>query len=259
MLTVNLVDVHCHLSMKHFKGDLDQVILKARRRKLILIVTSSISPDDFLSSLKIVNKYKNYVYVTLGLHPPGVTEESFKQTIKLIEKYKNDILGIGEVGLDFYHVKSEGLRKFQQKTFKEFIRLSKMLELPLIVHSRDAMPLTLNILREEDAHNVILHCFSGSVEEAKTAIKEGWFISIPTAVATRPLYQSIARFVPLSHMVLETDSPFLSPFKGQRNEPANVYYAASKVAEIKGETLGKIAAVTTRNALRFFGLHDLIL
>lgn len=256
---MSLVDVHCHLSMKHFRDDLDQVILRAKERKLILIVTSSISPGDFFSSLKIVNKYKNYVYITLGLHPPGVTEETFKQTIKLIKKYKNDILGIGEVGLDFYHVKSEDLRKFQQKTFREFIRLSKRLELPLIVHSRDAMPLTLNILREEDARNVILHCFSGSVEEAKTAIDEGWLISIPTAVANRPLYQSNARFVPLSHMVLETDSPFLSPFKGQRNEPANVYYAASKVAEIKGESLGKIASVTTKNALRFFGLNNLIL
>ena len=251
---MNLVDIHCHLTMKHFKNDLDQVILRAKEKGLLLIVTSSISPADFFSSLKIVNKYKNYVYVTLGLHPPGVTEETFKQTIKLIEKYKNNILGIGEVGLDFYHVKSESLRRLQQKTFREFIRLSKRLEIPLVIHSRNAMQLTLNILREEEASNVILHCFSGSTKEAKVAVEEGWLISIPTAVANRPLYQSIAKFVPLRNMVLETDSPFLSPFKGQRNEPANVYYAAVKVAEIKGETLEKVAETTTRNALRFFGL-----
>jgi len=256
---MNLVDIHCHLSMNHFKNDLDQVILRAREKELILIITSSISPVDFLSSIKIANKYKNYVYVTLGLHPPGVTEETFRQTIKLIEKYKNIILGIGEVGLDFYHVKSEKLRRLQQKTFKKFIKLSKRLELPLIIHSRNAMKLTLDILREEEANNVILHCFSGSIKEAKNAVEEGWFISVPTAVANRPLYQSIAKFVPLRNMVLETDSPFLSPFKGKRNEPANVYYAAVKVSEIKGESLEKVANTTTENALSFFGLQDLTL
>lgn len=245
--------------MKHFKNDLDQVISRAKEKGLLLIVTSSISPNDFFSSLKIVNNYKNYVYVTLGLHPPGITEETFKQTIKLIEKYKNTILGIGEVGLDFYHVKSKSLRRLQQKTFREFIRLSKRIELPLVIHSRNAMQLTLNILREEDADNVILHCFSGNIEETKVAVEEGWLISIPTAVANRPLYQSIAKFVPLRSIVLETDSPFLSPFEGQRNEPANVYYAAAKVAEIKGETLEKVAEITTINALKFFGVWDFTL
>lgn len=254
---MNLVDVHCHLTMRHFKKDIDHVILRARERGLILIVTSSISPEDFFSSLKIVEKYRNYVYVTLGLHPPGVTRETFKQTVKLIEKYKRNILGIGEVGLDFYHVKSENLRKLQQKTFREFIRLSKKLELPLVVHSRNAMDLTLNILEEEDADNVMLHCFTGNKKDVKIAMEHGWLISIPTAVVNRLQFRPIAETVSLNYMVLETDSPFLSPFRGQRNEPANVFYAAVKVAEIKSESLDKITEVTTKNALNFFRLESL--
>jgi len=243
--------------MRHFKKDIDHVILRARERGLILIVTSSISPEDFFSSLKIVEKYRNYVYVTLGLHPPGVTRETFKQTVKLIEKYKRNILGIGEVGLDFYHVKSENLRKLQQKTFREFIRLSKKLELPLVVHSRNAMDLTLNILEEEDADNVMLHCFTGNKKDVKIAMEHGWLISIPTAVVNRLQFRPIAETVSLNYMVLETDSPFLSPFRGQRNEPANVFYAAVKVAEIKSESLDKITEVTTKNALNFFRLESL--
>jgi len=254
---MNLVDVHCHLTMRHFKKDIDHVILRARERGLILIVTSSISPEDFFSSLKIVEKYRNYVYVTLGLHPPGVTRKTFKQTVKLIEKYKRNILGIGEVGLDFYHVKSENLRKLQQKTFREFIRLSKKLELPLVVHSRNAMDLTLNILEEEDADNVMLHCFTGNKKDVKIAMEHGWLISIPTAVVNRLQFRPIAETVSLNYMVLETDSPFLSPFRGQRNEPANVFYAAVKVAEIKSESLDKITEVTTKNALNFFRLESL--
>ncbi len=253
---MNLVDTHCHLTIRHFRKDIDHVILRAKERGLILIVTSSISPEDFFSSLKIMEKYKDYVYVTLGLHPPGVTRETFKQTVKLIEKYKRNILGVGEVGLDFYHVKSEDLRKLQQETFREFIRLSKKFELPLVVHSRDAMKLTLDILKEEDADNVVLHCFTGNQEDAKIAMEHGWLISIPTAVVNRPQFHPIAKIVSLNHMVLETDSPFLSPFRGQRNEPANVFYAAVKVAEIKNEPLGKIAEITTKNALNLFGLES---
>jgi len=246
-----LVDAHCHLSMGRLARKLPEVIKRAKERNLIAIVTSTISPEDFSVTRKLVEKYKGYVFISLGLHPPGVNPTTLMKTIELIKKHQREIVAIGEVGLDYYWVKDEKRREFQRAAFREFIKLSDETNLPLVIHSREAGHDTFKILEECDAKRVMLHCFSDSTDMAAYAVKKGWLISIPTTVTRRKVHKDAASVTPLDSMLVETDSPFLSPFGGV-NEPANVYYAVEAIARIKGVDIETVANKTSENALKFF-------
>ena len=249
-----LIDSHCHLDAKWFKNDIPEVIQNAKQHKIEAIVTSSISPT--IPKIKnIVNRYPNYVFWALGLHPPGVESQSVKATIKLIEKHQAEIVAIGEVGLDYHWVKEENRRKEQQEAFKTFIDLAKKLEKPIVIHARDAQTRTIEILEENNAENVLMHCFSGTEAEAKRVLRNKWLISVPTSVVKRKVHQTMARTVPLDQMLLETDAPYLAPTRG-RNEPANIQISARKIAEIKNTTFENVANKTTRNARTFYRLDE---
>ncbi|MHA1652082.1 MAG: TatD family hydrolase [Candidatus Helarchaeota archaeon] len=251
-----LIDSHCHLDAKWFKNDIPQVIENAKQNGIEAIITSSISPN--VQKVKnIINRYSHYVFWALGLHPPGVNSQSVKATVRLIEKHKAEIVAIGEVGLDYYWVKEEKRRKEQQEAFKGFIDLAKKLDKPLVVHARDAQNDTIKILEEEDAEIVLMHCFSGTKLEAERIIKNNWLISVPTSVVKREVHRKMAKTVPLSQMLLETDAPYLAPGRG-RNEPANIKISAKKIAEIKAVSFEKVAEITTANARKFYRLDERI-
>jgi TatD DNase family protein len=216
-------------------------------------VTSSISPS--IQKVKnIVDRYPKYVYWALGLHPPGVNNQSVRATIKLIQKYASEIVAIGEVGLDYYWVKEKEKRNKQKEAFKEFISLAKTLGKPIVIHARDAQSDTIDILEEMEASEVLMHCFSGSEEEAKRVLQNEWFISVPTSVVNRKVHQRMAQVVPLKQMLLETDAPYLSPVRKTRNEPANIKLSAEKIGELKNSTFEEVAQKTTRNAKAFYKL-----
>ncbi len=248
-----LIDSHCHLDWKSFNKDIDDVIQRAKENGLIAIITSSFF-ENFEKTLNYAEKFKNYVFISLGLHPPQVNINSVKRTIKLIQENANKIKAIGEVGLDYYWIKDPKKRDGQKKAFVEFINLSIELELPIVIHARNAHSDAINILENNSASKVLMHCFSGKVIEVKRVIKNGWYISVPTSVTNRGVHQNIAKVCPLEYMLLETDSPFLSPFKKSRNEPMNVKYSAEKIAEIKKVTVEEISEITTKNAIKFYNL-----
>ena len=202
----------------------------------------------------IVDRYPNYVFWALGLHPPGVNNQSVKAITKLIEYHASEIVAIGEVGLDYYWVKEDYKREKQKEAFKFFIDLSKKLEKPLVIHARDAQTDTIDILEEKEVEIVLMHCFSGNELEAKRVLKNDWLISVPTSVVNRKVHQKVAQVVPLTQMLLETDAPYLSPVRKTRNEPANIKLSAQKIAEIKSTTFEKVADQTTRNARKFYKL-----
>ena len=205
-----LIDSHCHLDAKWFKKDVPLVIENAKKNQIEAIVTSSISPT--IQKVKnIVDRYPKYVFWALGLHPPGVNSQSVKTTLKQIEKYKAEIVAIGEVGLDYHWVKEQDRREEQQEAFRGFIRLAEKLDKPIVIHARDAQTKTIEILEEESARNVLMHCFSGNVEEAKRVLRNHWLISVPTTVTKRNVHTKMAETVPLDQMLLETDAPYLSP------------------------------------------------
>ncbi len=251
-----LIDSHTHLDAKWFKNDVPQVIENAKNNGLEAIITSSIS-SSIQKTKNIVDRYSSYVFWALGLHPPGVDSQSVKMIISLIKKHQSEIVAIGEVGLDYHWVKEEERQKEQQEAFKHFINLSKELDMPIVIHARDAQTRTIEILEENNAENVLMHCFSGNEEEAKRVIRNKWYISVPTSVVNRKVHQKMANIVPLTQMLLETDAPYLSPTKG-RNEPANIKISAQKIAELKATTFEEVAEKTTQNARKFYRLDERI-
>lgn len=250
-----LIDSHCHLDAKQFGNDIPQVIQNARSKGIEAIITVSISPDIYQTK-SIVDTYPNYVFWSLGLHPPGVEPQTVQATVALIEQYESKIVAIGEVGLDYYWVKEPQLREQQKDAFRTFIDLAAKLRKPLVVHSRDADADAIEILETRNAKNVLMHCFSGNETEARRVIKKGWYISVPTSVVNRKIHQAMARTVPLNLMLLETDAPFLAPERKSRNESANIRISAQKIAEIKTTTFEEVAQKTTGNARKFYHLDE---
>jgi TatD DNase family protein len=175
----------------------------------------------------------------------------------LFREYKAEIVAIGEVGLDYHWVKEESLRDQQKEAFRFFINFAKELGMPLVVHTREAETDSIEVLEEESAENVLMHCFSGSEKEAKRIINNKWLISVPTSVTNRKVHQTMARIVPLDLMLLETDAPYLAPNKG-RNESANIKISAQKIAEIKSISFEEVARKTTDNARKFYHLDERI-
>jgi len=241
-----MIDVHCHLNDEAFDEDREDVVKRARERG-VTIIDSGTSHEEDLKSLEISKKYDN-VYSTLGFDPLLVDVREAEKVIELVKEKKKEIVGIGEVGLDYYE-KNKEKRRVQAEIFEMFIDLSKELKLPLVVHSRWAPKQVLEILEERGAKSVVLHAFPGNEKEAKRAIEDGYFISIPTSVLYSKQKQLMAKIVPLKNMVLETDSPIF--WKG-RNEPVNVIRAAEEIARIRGIDLNEVMDWTTRNARKVF-------
>ena len=246
-----LIDTHTHLDFPQFDNDRNEIIKKAEQEN-ILIITSAMGPDRIKKTLEIIEKHDN-IFATFGLSPQEFDEKIIKETIALIRKHKDKIVGIGEVGLDYYWIKDSEKRKKEMENFKIFIELSDELKLPLVIHSRDAEGGVICEL-EKSGKPALMHCFSGSKEQAERAICFGCLISIPTSIIYSKQKQRLAKDLPLESMVLETDAPYLSPIPKTRNEPVNVKLSAEKIAEVKNIDLEVVEETTTKNAGNFFGI-----
>lgn len=244
-----LVDCHCHLTFPDFDSDRRRVIKEAARQE-VLIINSSVSPSEVENSRKLAEAYYN-VFWTLGLSASSLEADLVEETIELVSKHREAIVGLGEVGLDYYWVKDEEGRRKEMDAFKKFIEVSIDFSLPLVVHSRDAEEDCLRIL-DEYGKCALLHCFSGSVEQALSAASAGHIISIPANVTYVKSRQKLAKDIPIESIVLETDAPYLAPTPKSRNEPVNVGKACEKIAELKGVSRDYIAEKTTENARKFF-------
>jgi len=247
-----VIDVHCHLDEHVFRQDLDKVIERARRVGVKAIITSTINPKNIEYSLHIVNKYKNYIYLSVGLDPLILDDNIFSEVYEWIKGNANLIVGIGEVGLDYYYIRDHSERAKQRNMFIEWIELARELNKPLIVHSRSAGKYAIQIIMEQEYYNVIMHAYDGSVGYAMEAAKRGVFFSIPPSVVFSQQKQKLVKRLPLESLLLESDAPVLAPFRNQRNEPANIIYTVRKIAELKNTTIDKVIEVTTANTLRIF-------
>jgi TatD DNase family protein len=241
-----LVDSHCHLDFEVFDKDRDEVVARA---KDVLIVNSTVDPHLVGKALPMQERYDN-VYCMIGVSASECDEEVFDRMVELIREHKDKIVGLGEAGLDYHWVKDERGRQVERAHFLRVIDLAKELGLPLLVHSRDAESDSIGILEEAGA-KAIMHCFSGTVEEARRAADLGCLISIPANIAYSKGRQKLAAAMPLESLVVETDAPYLAPVRGERNEPANVKAACGKIAKLKGLSQSAVEDATARNALRF--------
>lgn len=248
-----MMDVHCHLEQEDYSNDRDYVIEKCRE-KLKCVVSSAANYSDFKSALEIHKKYPDFVFLSLGLHPiyvKEITEAVVKRAMKFIKENKNEIVAIGEVGLDYYHVKEKRWQNKQEALFRKFIKLAQELNLPLVVHCRDAFEDAIRILEEEKAEKVLMHLF-GDKQFIQRVLENKWFISVGPIVARSKTIKKIVKFTPIKKIMLETDSPWFG--FGERGTPMNVLGVAEKIAEIKKITSEEVDEQTDLNATGFFGI-----
>lgn len=260
------VDSHCHIDGAEFDTDRDEVVRRANDagvKYMLNIGTGEPESGNFERAVEVAQNYEN-VFASVGLHPHDAKtfdDEAETRLIRLATENKK-VIAWGEIGLDFYYDHSP--RDIQEKVFRRQIRIARELDLPLIIHSRDADDETVRILREEcseeNFRGGIMHCFGGTPQMALRLMEIGFLISFAGNVTFKKAenLREAARTVPLEKLLIETDCPFLAPipFRGKRNEPSFVVQTAKFLAEFYGVELDKLANQTTRNFLDFFKIQS---
>ena len=253
-----LIDTHCHLDFKDFDSDRDDVLKRAAAQGVRYIINVGSSLEGSRRSLSLADKYES-VFASLGIHPheaPSANEEAISE-LRHMARHKK-VVAIGEVGLDYY--KSESPKESQKSAFRKFIRLAIELDLPLIIHNREANSDMLSILADESGGKIrgVMHCFSGDSGFLAQSLAMGLLVSFTCNVTFKNAanLRMAAAEAPLEKLLLETDAPFLAPqtFRGERNEPSYLKYLAEEIAKVKNISEEKVAKVTSENASEFFRL-----
>ncbi len=252
-----LVDTHAHLFMEPFGRDREDVIRRAEEAGVIAVVNVGI---DLSSSSEAValGQTRSLLWASVGVHPHNVMGWNDVDAVRALARSPK-VVAIGETGLDYHRDLSP--RDAQQRAFRQHLDLALDLDLPVIVHSRDAEDDTLRIIEQEGLRSGVMHCFSGSVEHARRALDMGMYISIagPITYPGAHRLREVAAFVPLDRLLVETDAPYLAPqaFRGKRNEPAFVHLVAQRCAEVKRLDPEMLVAATRKNACTLFQLMDI--
>lgn len=250
--TQDLVDTHAHLDSY---SDVEAVIARAEEAGVSKIVVAAFSFPCSEFNIRIANKH-GHIFAAVGVHPHSASEldEFAKQELAEMAR-DSKVKAIGETGLDYHYLYSE--KEQQVQAFKWHIQLANELDLPLIIHSREALDESFEILEKEGwPKRFVFHAFSGDIKQAQKIFEAGGLVSV-TGVVTfknaKPL-QELVQQIDLNKIMVETDSPYLSPepFRGKANEPANVVKVAEKIAELQGISFERVAEVTTETAERFF-------
>ncbi len=248
-----MIDVHCHLEQEDYDKDIEEVIENCRK-ELKAVITCCTHPKDFDKSLELVKKHKDFVFLTLGFHPEfisALSKEEINKYLEKIEKNKEIVVGIGECGLDYHWTKDSKLREEQKKLFVKHINLANKLNLPLVVHSRDAEKDCLNILVEQKPKKVLLHFFSDK-NLIQEVIENNYFVSVNTSIFRSKNIKKIVKKIPIGKLMTETDSPWLG--FGKRNTPNSVKLVIEKIAELKNLSFEEVDRRTTENAVNFYNL-----
>lgn len=254
MNDIYIINTHSHVNMLR-ETNIDEAIQNAIDNKIVTIVPSS-SAQDIFDTDKFIKKY-NDVYGYVGVFPEEVKDFSDKTLSDMEEIIKSNpkIIGIGEIGLDYYWDKS--FKELQKEVFIKQIEFANQMNLPLNIHSREAHLDTLEILKKYNKNSTaIMHCFSGSLEFARECIKEGIYIALGGVVTFKNAKKTkeVAKNIPLEYLLLETDDPYLAPvpFRGKENQPMYVKYVAEEIANLRGIAPEEVAKTSTENAKKIF-------
>lgn len=251
-----LIDSHAHLDDRRFDKDRDKLIKSFKKSGIDLIINPGADISSSIKAVSLSEEYDN-IYAAVGVHPHSAKEMD-ESSINILKSFtdRDKVIAIGEIGLDFYYDNSP--RDIQRQRFIEQLNLAKEVDLPVIIHTRDAAQETFEILKEAQDGKLegVLHCYSGSVEMALEYIKLGFYISLagPVTFKNARVSKEVAKAVPLEKLLIETDAPYLTPepHRGKRNEPLFVRYVAGTIAELRGISFDEVAKQTSENAKKLF-------
>jgi TatD DNase family protein len=249
------VDSHCHINFPELYERLPAILERMDENAVTHALCVGVNFEDLPSVLKLAEDHA-HVYASVGVHPDyqDVTEPTI-ESLRTLAKHPKAV-AIGETGLDYFRL--TGDLEWQRERFRTHIRAARELAMPLIIHTRSASDDTIRLMREENAGDAggVMHCFTETMEVAEAAMEMGFFISFSGIVSFRSAkdLKEVARTVPLSHMLIETDSPYLAPVphRGQQNEPGFVKHVAEEIARLKGISVDEVAQATTDNFFRLF-------
>ncbi|HKL76030.1 MAG TPA: TatD family hydrolase [Halanaerobiales bacterium] len=255
---MELVDTHAHLDFPRFDKDRKEVIKRAIDGGVKIIVNIGSSMTSSRNSVELSRRY-NEIYSVVGIHPHNADSFNLNISKKLKSLSENKkVVAIGEIGLDFHYDNSP--REKQKQAFRAQLRLAKSLDLPVVIHTRDADEETLEILKEENADKIggIMHCFASDKKMAREILDLGFYIAFGGLITFKNLnnLREVVKEVPINKILVETDAPYLTPdpYRGKRNEPLYVKYVAEKISEIKGLSKEEIAKKTTQNAKKVYNI-----
>ncbi|MCS7134754.1 MAG: TatD family hydrolase [Candidatus Pacearchaeota archaeon] len=250
-----MIDVHCHLEQPEFDRNL-KTFVEEWKKELKFVVSSCSHPQDLKKSFEIYQQFKPFVKICVGIHPEyahQVKEEEIEKVINFIEKNERDISAIGEIGLDYYCMTEELVRKKQENLFLTFIELAKKLEKPVVVHARNSFLEVIEILEKKNmqGRKVLMHLMTEK-KYVERIVKNSWFLSLGPGILKSKNQKKVARDVPLQNLMLETDSPWFAQPDQKFGVPLNVKIVCKKIAEIKKLNEEEIEKITDINACKFF-------
>ena len=252
-----MIDVHAHLDDARFDEDRAQVIEELRAVGIRRLINSGCSHQACKNSLQLAKEH-DFIYASVGIYPHDVGELE-QEGLALLKEMamQPKVVAIGEIGLDYYY--DFAPKDAQKKWFHQQLELAEELSLPVVIHSRDAMRDTLEILKEHPRNTGIFHCYSGSAESLKEVLRLGWSISMGGVVTFKNarVAKEVAAVVPLDRLMLETDSPYLAPtpYRGKRNSAVYLSEVAKCIAEIRGVSAEEIERITDENAMSMFKMN----
>ena len=250
-----IIDSHCHLDYEPLINNIDQILLNAKKNDITKLLTIGTSLESSIKVLDIINKYSN-VYGAIGIHPNSTTGNLEKlDDILTLKNNNKKVIAFGETGLDYFYKRSE--KNDQIFAFEKHIEFSITENVPVIIHTRDADDDTISIIKKYyKKTNFLIHCFTGTLDFAKKLLDLNCIISFSGIITFKKSnnLRDVVKYVPLEKMLIETDSPYLSPdpFRGKSNEPANVKIVAETIASIKQIPFREVASSTTANFEKFF-------
>ncbi len=246
-------DTHCHIYKEYYEN-IDEILKRALESNINRVINNGCNRESNKEVLALANTYNN-MYIALGIHPESADTYQ-KEDLTFIEENLSNpkVIAIGEIGLDYHYTKEN--KTFQIKLLESQLKIAETHNLPVIIHSREATEDTINTLKKYHIKGVI-HSFSGSLETAKIYIKMGYLLGINGVITFKnSKLKEVIKELPLEHLVLETDSPYLTPepFRGKPNEPARIKEIATFISELKGISLEELARITNENIMRIFDI-----
>ncbi|NJE48205.1 YchF/TatD family DNA exonuclease [Thermococcus sp. 9N3] len=251
-----MIDAHAHFEF--YKKDAPKVIEECRKElRAVVDSITEYRKAHVWKSWELLRPYFGFIFPTLGYHPNEARRgnwEKVKKVEDFIREHSKEIVAIGEIGLDYHYAENERQRENQREIFRHFLELAVELDLPVVIHAREAEREAYELVQKAGV-KAYFHSYAGSVELAKEIVENGHVIGINTGIVFIPEVKAVAEAIDVDYLLAETDSPYMSPFKGQRNVPCNVRVAVEWIAKLQGLEFEEVERETEKKAVEFFALE----